>query len=137
MQTLQYVRSRKATTDERMLYLVQHMRKLLSTRDHWTQGVAARDKFGRETGVNDLDAVDFCLEGAYGRITGSANLGDAASIVLWKLFYNACWMKYHRKAISDVNDLDGYEAVLDVLSTVEQTVMGRIARDKDGENEHS
>ena len=131
MQTLQYMRSGKATTNERMLYLVQHIRKLLTPKDHWIQGTYAQDKFGAYTEPNGPDAATFCLTGAYVRIRDKAKLGEAANTVLWKLISDTCQTEYHRSSVTVVNDIDGYESVLDVLSTIEQMVMERIRRDGD------
>ena len=94
------------------------VRDLLSDPERWTQGASARDAKGRIVDVHSEDATCFCAVGAFYRVgfpEGNSYHDEEASRRYWKARDLVDRLVPGTKSIIGVNDLDGREAVLDLL----------------------
>jgi hypothetical protein len=93
------------------------VRDLLSDPERWTQGASARNAKGEPVDVHSEEATCFCAVGALYRIAFPD--GDCADPVQDEVYWKARWRAKEflpeGKTLISVNDLDGREAVLDLL----------------------
>lgn len=93
------------------------VRDLLSDPERWTQGASARNAAGEPIDVHSEDATCFCAVGAFYRVGfPDGNTADPVQDdVYWKARGLVDRLLPGTKSIIAVNDLDGREAVLNLL----------------------
>lgn len=90
--------------------------KLLSDKSKWTTGVYARNSRGSEIGVNETDAVCFCLSGAIRKCYGYSKW---ANVFLPKINQHLTDKLEGETGIYIFNDTHTYEEVMILLKELE------------------
>jgi hypothetical protein len=89
---------------------------------HWTQGAFARDARDQECD-RIIDGAKHCLSGGWSLMVRRANLPELAVQPEYGRFYRFLQDQYHRNMV-ELNDYQGYEAVIEALTTFIQQEKG-------------
>lgn len=100
--------------DPVLLGIIAQVRNLFTDRSHWTQGQGARKADGGLCRVKSPEAVCWCLTGAIAKFAANNHQAQLVMAVLGQRARDRGYAD--RFSLLELNDFDGYEAVMTVLA---------------------